>query len=221
MQKVVPENFHDLFARVFNAKKIGAYGRLIYCAILAKAASQGTSSLAMRSKELADATSLSQNTVKRHIRELSKASLLTIEDLSHSGFHITLSDLKSIVESLPNQDQALQSDVDIEGLDFFAGRKYVRQLLARQNGRCIYTLKPLTEDTSHLDHLVSSLKGGDNSYRNIVACTFEANTRKGSGSAADFLRLMFREALLSEEEFKLQLQLIDDIATGVVRPEIS
>ena len=136
------------------------------------------------------------------------------------GFHVTLFDLDDVISSIPNVVSNSEV-IDLEALDFFTGRRFVVPLLARQGNRCIYTLKTLTAETAHLDHIVPSFSGGANSYRNIVACTFEANARKGDGDAAAFLRQMFREGLLSEEEFKSQKDLLERIALGELKPEIS
>ena len=47
-----------------------------------------------------------------------------------------------------------EQHIDIEELDFFYGRKYLSELLIRENWQCFYCLKTISEETCELDHVV-------------------------------------------------------------------
>jgi DNA-binding transcriptional ArsR family regulator len=212
------ENFSDLYGQLFNAKDVSAFGRLIYSALLVKSIKEASLELVVPAKAIAVATGLSQQSVNRHLRLLEKTGLVRITDRSRFGFHVLLTNLESIIATLA--DKIGSNGLDIEAIDFYSARRYVDILLARQGGRCIYTLRGLKPENTQLDHLKPVSRGGDNSYRNIVACTFEANTRKGDKDPIEFLRQVFREGIISEEEFKAQVELLKQISSGELKPDL-
>ena len=53
---------------------------------------------------------------------------------------------------------------------------------------CFYCLRRAPANVRCPDHVVSRVRFGRNSYRNLVYCRIECNTREGDRSAADFSR---------------------------------
>jgi len=70
-----------------------------------------------------------------------------------------------------------------------------------------------------LEHVVSR-PNGDNSYRNVVAACRQCNNRKGSLEADTFLRVLYREALLSADEFNERLTQLTRLRNGEVKPAV-
>ena len=68
--------------------------------------------------------------------------------------------------------------------------------------------------------MVSQLKGGNNSYRNIVAACHKCNTRKQGSESEDFLRDLYRKGLLSESEIEGRLSALEALRNGDLRPVI-
>jgi 5-methylcytosine-specific restriction endonuclease McrA len=60
--------------------------------------------------------------------------------------------------------------------------------------------------------------GGDNSFRNVVACCFDCNSRKRNRPAAEFLRELFRTARLSDAELDARLLALDSLQSGQLVP---
>lgn len=81
-------------------------------------------------------------------------------------------------------------------------------------------MRELDENACELDHLTPQAKGGDNSHRNIVCCTFEMNKRKGDTSAEDFLRTLYRLGFMSDSELQERLKLLAEIRSGKLKPLI-
>lgn len=102
-------------------------------------------------------------------------------------------------------------------MDFFEVPENRLQILERERRRCFYTLVTLDEENFVAEHVVSRPQG-DNSYRNIGAASREANNRKGSMGAEDFLRLLFREGKLSESELEDRLLQLKRLKAGDLRP---
>lgn len=90
-------------------------------------------------------------------------------------------------------------------------------ILKRENYRCFYTLEKLDEKNFVIDHVVSR-PNGDNSYRNVVAASREANNRKGSMAADDFVRKQFREGFLSAFELEENLLQLSRLKAGELKP---
>ena len=80
-----------------------------------------------------------------------------------------------------------KKELDVEELDFFQGREYVYAIIKRERDRCFYCLSEISIENCELDHVISQLNGGDNSYRNIVATCHKCNTRKQASDASDYL----------------------------------
>jgi hypothetical protein len=51
-----------------------------------------------------------------------------------------------------------------------------------------------------------------------VAASREANNRKGAKQAEDFVRQLFREGFLSEEELAGRLKALTDLRAGLLKP---
>ena len=109
---------------------------------------------------------------------------------------------------------------DLEEIDFFEGRRYISSLIKREQSRCFFCLSKVSQDNCELDHVVSQLRGGNNSYRNIVVACHKCNTRKQSSDAADYLRDLYRKGLLGESEFEGRLSALDALRDGALKPEM-
>jgi hypothetical protein len=71
-----------------------------------------------------------------------------------------------------------------------------------------------------LDHVVPRAQSGSNSYRNLVSCCLECNSRKGETPAGDFLRWLFREGRLTPAELTDRLRALEDLASGKLPPAL-
>lgn len=117
--------------------------------------------------------------------------------------------------------KAVQIDrPDIQTIDFFEGRAYVDQLLKRENYQCFYTLQKINKENVVLDHVVPVSKGGDNSYRNIVAASYDANSTKGDQNADDFARDLYRSGVLNLKEMQDLLERISLLQEGKLVPKL-
>lgn len=77
---------------------------------------------------------------------------------------------------------------------------------AYTGGLCFYCLRRVSRLCRCLDPVVPLARGGGNSYRNLVSCCRECNSRKGELAAKDFLRQLFREERLSGIELAGRLR---------------
>jgi hypothetical protein len=60
-----------------------------------------------------------------------------------------------------------------------------------------------------------------NSYRNLVSCCLECNSRKRDRPVRDFLRTLYRQGRLTPAELDGRLRALKDLAAGKLRPSLS
>lgn len=160
---------------------------------------------------------MSESSVAKKIASLQAKGALTVVRTTHSGRLMQLH-LPTEIPGLIKVPEQLPS-LDIEDMDFFVEPENRERLLRREGHRCFYTLKALTKDNFIVEHVVSR-PHGNNSYRNCVAASREANNRKGSMSAEDFLRRLWRENFLSDDEFVGRQQALQDLRAGNLVPPL-
>lgn len=162
-------------------------------------------------------TSMSQNTAHVKLASLQEKGCLQIVRTTHTGRLLRLrlpSEIPGVIPSAP-----VEVEPDLETMDFFNVPENRILLLKRENYRCFYTLQQLDESNFVVEHVVSR-PTGNNSYRNLVAASREANNKKGALSAEDFLRRLFREGFLGEDEFKGRLHQLALLKAGELKPPI-
>ena len=126
---------------------------------------------------------------------------------------------------LPNEIPGLvrlasvEEPVDLEAIDFFSVPDHREAILRREGHRCFYCLRNVDDQTYVIEHVISRPEG-DNSYRNLVAACRECNNRKGAATAEEFLRVLYRDALLERAEFEERLVLLEKLRSGELKPVI-
>ena len=169
---------------------------------------------------MAQGTGFSSDKVRKSIRSMDVKGCIKIEDRSRKG-HVIRVFLPDEIDGLVPVEPADIAPTDIESLDFFAGRKYLKALLRREGGRCFYCLRTVTEDGCALDHVVPQVSGGDNSFRNIVVACHECNTCKQDTAPADFLRTLYRDGLLSKEDLRARSEALAELQAGDRKPSLT
>ena len=101
----------------------------------------------------------------------------------------------------------------IEEMDFFDVEENRRLILQREGHKCFYCLRSIAPNNYVIEHIVSRPQG-NNGYRNLVAACVQCNNRKGSSEAEDFLRVLYREALLAVSEFEQRLSHLQRLKLG-------
>ncbi|MBI5436365.1 MAG: HNH endonuclease [Nitrosomonadales bacterium] len=151
------------------------------------------------------------------LSSLQEKGCLEIVRTTHTGQLLRLRLPSEITGVIPSAPAVVETD--LEAIDFFNVPENRILLLKRENYRCFYTLKKLDESNFVVEHVVSR-PTGNNSYRNLVAASREANNKKGATSAEDFLRRLFRDGLLNEEEFKDRLHHLELLKAGELKPPV-
>ncbi len=105
----------------------------------------------------------------------------------------------------------------LEETDFFEVAENRSRIFRREGEKCFYCLRRINNDNFVIEHVVSR-PVGDNSYRNVVAACLQCNNRKSRSGAEDFLRTLYREALLSASDFEDRISHLESLKEGELKP---
>ncbi len=106
---------------------------------------------------------------------------------------------------------------DLEAENFFEVEGNRTRILAREGYRCFYCIRQLNGDNYVIEHVISRPMG-ESSYRNAVAACRQCNNRKGSSSAEDWLRTLYREGFLDATAFQDRLSHLERLRAGELKP---
>jgi predicted transcriptional regulator len=167
---------------------------------------------------LSEASGISESTVRERIRILHEKGCVRIDDRSGKG-HLLRVFLPEEIDGVVPKRSQIQA-VDMNAIDFYTGRAYVGAMVKRENGRCFYCLRNINAETCVLDHVISKMARGDNSFRNVVASCHECNAAKQSQDATEFFRTRYRLNLLSQTELEDRFSTLQRLQEGQLPPEI-
>ena len=108
----------------------------------------------------------------------------------------------------------------LETTDFLKTWALRKSIHDRERGACFYCLRRTPANVPCLDHVVPRVRFGRHSYRNLVSCCLECNSRKGDRPAEDFLRMLYRLGRLTPAELDVRLRALKDLAAGKLRPAL-
>ncbi len=108
----------------------------------------------------------------------------------------------------------------LETTDFLKTWALRKAIHDRERGACFCCLRRTPANVHCLDHVVPRVRFGRNSYRNLVSCCIECNTRKGDRPAPDFLRTLYRLGRLTPAELDARLRSLKDLAAGKLPPQL-
>jgi hypothetical protein len=158
---------------------------------------------------------MAESTADLKLQSLQEKHCIEILGVELSGRRIRLRLPSEMPDLIPAISQT--PSLDLEQMDFFEVPENRPLLLERERHHCFYCLRKIDSKNYVIEHVVSR-PGGDNSYRNLVAACLQCNNRKGSTSAEDFIRTLYRECLLSSDEFEDRLSHLERLRNGELKP---
>jgi 5-methylcytosine-specific restriction endonuclease McrA len=220
----VCKQFEDLLAPRLRLTPIE---RTVYWHLLRHSLLEGRARLRFSLVWLAGHLHVSDVTARWAVRRLIEKKVLRLVERSTLG-HVVRVRLPDEVrtECAPKSaasgaakvpSQAFQG-VRLEEVDFLRTRELRQSIHAREGGKCFYCLRQTPKRAHCLDHVVPQAKSGCNSYRNLVSCCLDCNSRKRHHSAGDHLRRLLREGRLTPREFNGGQRALKALAAGKLRP---
>ena len=153
----------------------------------------------------------------KKLRSLERKEAIKIIDRSHLGIKVRI--------NLPNEingliSEKIEVDLNLEDLDFYKDKRLLKSILERENYKCFYTGRKINETNCYLDHLIPQSMGGTNKYSNIVACCYDANSMKSDKEVSQFTRELYREGIISLNEFNDLKVKIENLQKGELKPNL-
>ena len=159
----------------------------------------------------------SEFVVAKKLRSLQSKKCIEILDRSSKGTKIKVFLPRDIPDIIPVEVETPQ--IPLDELDFFNDPERRLLLLQREEKNCFYCMKGLSNDNFTIDHVVPQSNEKNDSYMNLVACCFECNSRKQGKNAEDFLRVLYRDGVLSIKEHKDRLEKLKALRSGDLVPD--
>lgn len=197
--------------------------RVVYAHLLRHSRLEGKRQLRFSIFWLARSVRLSDRPARRAVRSLAAKGALRVVDRSQAG-HLVEVFLPEEVHATLHEGavssclaRRLRSG-NLEEMDFLrvSGRR--EAIHERERGLCFYCLRRFLRRGRVLDHVVPHVRGGSNSYRNLVSCCVECNWQKGETAAEDFLRSLYRLRRITSAELEGRLRALEALAAGELRP---
>lgn len=168
--------------------------------------------------QLSEVLNCSKNAIKPRLRSLQDKHVIAVTNTGWAGTRIKVLLPAEVPGALPEKT-AVEAR-DIETIDFYKDPRYRPAIIEREQGRCFYCRRTLTDEDSGLDHADPQKVHGTNSYRNIVAACHSCNSSKGDDKAEEFLPKLYRRGFLSSTELEERLADVDRLKQGLLRPII-
>jgi predicted DNA-binding transcriptional regulator len=218
----VCKEFEDVLA---PRLKLSILERAVYSHLLRHSRHEGKLRLRFSIIWLANNMGVTARRVRQAVRRLVEKGVLRLIERSNIGHIVEVLLPREIRAAHSNQSAPACSmpsgGANLEQLDFWRTRPLRLAIHAREAGLCFYCLRQTPSRDHCLDHVLPVAKGGPNSYRNLVSCCMDCNSRKRDFSAPDFLRRLFREGQLSREELSGRFAALRALAAGKLRPVVA
>lgn len=205
--------YRDVEDHLVPSLRLSMAERAVYYHLLRHSLVEGRRVVHVSKRSLCRGIGCSFMTVHRHVRQLEEKGCLRIRERGRAGHAIEVLAPSEIPGSVQPDPAA-----ELLAADCFQSERIRSAILRRERQRCFYGLRRLPAGTAVFDHAVPVAAGGDNSYRNIVACCFECNSVKRDRPAEEFLRELYRASRLSSAEFDERRAALEALQAGRLPP---
>ena len=197
--------------------------RAVYSYLLRHSLVVGKLRLQFAVMALARTLGLSVGATRQAVRRLDELGALRVLERSKNGHLVEMRLPEQIRALRPGKNGASWAGGEppasrLEATDFLKTWALRKTIFDREGGACFYCLRRTPGNVQCLDHVVPRVRFGRNSYRNLVSCCIECNTRKSDRPAPDFLRDLYRRGRLTPAELDGRLHALKDLAAGKLRP---
>jgi hypothetical protein len=219
--KLLWMQFEDVLAPRLG---LTVWDRAVYSYLLRHSLVVGKLRLHFAVMSVARDLGLSNGPVRQAVRRLDELGALRLLERSKTGHLVEIRLPEQIRAVRPGKNGASGAAEEppastLKATDFLSTWALRKTIHDRERGACFYCLRRTPAHVQCLDHVVPRVRFGRNSYRNLVSCCIECNTRKGDRPAPDFLRTLYRLGRLTPAELDGRLRSLKDLAAGKLRPQ--
>ena len=190
--------------------------RVLYFHLVRKTRLQGVSKAHFSVGALSRAIHVNRKTLRDALRRLEAKNALRVGRRDNKGLWL---EVRLPVEILkPETLPANQAESRLETASFFSKPQRRCAIYRRENYLCFYCRGQLDRTNRVLDHVVAKARGGNDSFRNVVACCIECNLLKGSRRAEALLELLMKQNVITRQLLKRRLSALAALRAGFLRP---
>lgn len=218
------KEFEDLLAPGLS---LSVHDRAVYSHLFRHSRLEGKLEVQFSIDRLALGAGMSRSGAREALRRLEARGVLHLVRHSYQARHVVRLNLPSEVRGVRAAKSASAQSAfvaryraDIEKVDFLRYQNLRRSIHQREGGKCFYCLRRITNHNRCFDHVVPQANLGGNSYRNLVSCCHDCNSKKKERPAQELLRWLFRERRLNSAELRGRLRALDDLAAGKLKPPL-
>lgn len=200
--------------------------RAVYSYLLRHSRLEGRRRIEFSLRTLSRGSGVSLNAARPALRRLMARGGLFLVKRSKEGHVVEVRTPEEILRLqsgyIDSSRHTYETDSsDLEELNFLNLPERRQAIHAREGGRCFYCLGKVTTQTRSLDHVVPRVELVDNTYRNLVSCCKDCNSRKNDLPAPDYLCRLHRDRRLTASQLTGRLRAVDALATGKLRPSVA
>jgi len=199
--------------------KLNTYERSLYYSLFRQTRLVNKEEIIFVISSALSSVGITDFSTRKHLRIMDKKGCIKIVEVRRDGLKIKIFLPSEISGCVVDKKENLVV-INIENINFYNDSKYRKTILQRENEKCFYCLKKITNENYVLDHLVPQVENVDNSYKNIVAVCHECNSKKSGSNANDFVRKLYRDSILSLKELEERLVKIEIVKNGELKPII-
>ena len=199
----------DIEDHLVPQQRLGAFERALYYHLFRHSRLLGNRTVCLPISALARGTRLTSNTVRKGLRSLAHKQCVKIARRDRLGHTVEVLAPVEIRGCMGGE--ALPAELGSEAGNWYHEAELRTEVVRREQGRCFYCLREIPTAAAFFDHVVPVSRGGEHSYRNLVACCFECNSAKQSKPADDFLRQLYRSNRLSGAELAGRLAALEGL----------
>ncbi len=218
------KDFEDLLVPGLS---LSVHDRAVYSHLFRHSRLEGKLDVQFSLDRLALGTAMSRTGAREALRRLEARGVLRLTQRSYQARYVVRLKLPSEVRAVRAAKNASAQSAfkaryhaDIENADFLRYQNLRRSIHQREGGKCFYCLRGLTGHDRCLDHVIPQAKLGGNSYRNLVSCCHDCNSKKKQRPAEELLRWLFRERRISSAELRGRLRALHALKAGKLIPQI-
>jgi 5-methylcytosine-specific restriction endonuclease McrA len=198
--------------------------RVVYLHLLRLTHVEGKRRLRFSILGIAPDLGLSGHPVREAVRRLMDKGALRLIERSNIGHLVEVRLPREVRAPRAHRTEyggaKLRPGTNLDEVDFLRTRDLRLSIHEREGGLCFYCMRRTPARSHCLDHVVPAVEGGRNSYRNLVSCCMDCNGQKRAQAAPDFLRRLYREGRLSQEDLSGRLRALEELAAGKLRPQV-
>jgi len=197
--------------------------RAVYSHLLRHSRLEGKPRIRFALCWLGKGTRLCSGTARKALRRLFHTGALRLIECNKNGHAVQVrlpEEIHALRVSRRRLRAQAEDEVNIEEQDFMQNAALRKAIHDREGGRCFYCLRRMARRNRCLDHVVPRASLGLNSYRNLVSCCHDCNTKKTDRHAEEFLRWLFREGKLNSLEMKSRFRDLRALKAGKLKPPL-